>query len=106
MEELDYKSMQEAKAREDAEREAKFMSDLGQANAARKKSEQAFADRLQKLAAREKDLRRKEMEQEQEKAAQEAREAIRSRAEKQSTETWNESPKAKSMREMLNKMRG
>lgn len=98
---LNFKALEEARKRSSEEQAAKFKAEVSQACAERDKKAEAFGKVLQKVAVMENESRRKAMEQEQEKAAQDAREAIRSREEQASVEVWNESAGARSLREFV-----
>lgn len=98
--ETTFESMKAAAERHAQETQAKFDNDMQAANAEQAKANELLTAKLQRLATLENENRRKALEAEQEKAAKDAAEAVRSK----SPDAWSTSPSADAMRSMLKSM--
>ena len=103
--EFDYNKAKEKAAEHYAESNEMFKANLAAINEERRESAKRLEESLSKVAQIGNENRRRQMQAEQEKTAKENAEAIRANSERKSLETWNESEKTRSMREMLNNMK-
>ena len=101
---LDLKAMQEGAERERAEAKARYIEERAKETAELERDKAEMDSMLQNLVSKRNEQRLKEMEAEQAKAARESAEKIRAEYAKQYP-GMDDSPSAKAMREMLNKMK-